>query len=373
MTNNITKVEVFPIRMPNRNPIKLSTGVLHYQDNVIVRVWAGDFYGIGETEPLAGFQGCEENHQTIVPLIRNRYTAQLIGRDPFDIANIVDVLDRTAPQNPYAKNGVVNALYDLMAKLSGLPLCEFLGRRWRDRIPVVWTVGIKDLDGMADEAKEAVAKGYKLLKLKIGGRPLEHDIANVTTVRQAVGDAVGIRVDANASLDFEEAYTILRQLAPLRLDLVEQPLDIADIDGMARLTQLNLIPIMPDESLRSIESAEEIARKGAASIFGIKLAKHGGIYDGLQIVQIARAAGIPIYPGNQPSTSIGSANAAHFFAATDIATLGGDFHIGPAGWLADDIVKQPLRIEQGFAYVPQGLGIGMDIDEEKLEKYAHRI
>ena len=127
---------------------------------------------------------------------------------------------------------------------------------------------------------------------------------------------------------------------------------------------------MPYESLHALESALELVTRKAASIFGMKLAKHGGIYYGQRIAAVAQAASIPIYPGGQPGTSVGSATAAHFYAATWNATLGGDFHVGPAGWLADDIVKHPLVVKDGYALVPQGVGIGVEIDEEKLAKYT---
>ncbi len=369
----IDRVDVIPIRVPNRIPMKLSTMLLEFQENVIVRLHAGGATGIGETEPLFGFQGCAESQATIVHMIRDRFAPLLMGRDPFDIEKLARDFESAAWGNPYAKAGVINALYDLMAKTLGMPLHQLLGGCFRDKIPVVWTIGIRDSREMAQEALSALERGYRLLKIKIGAASLESDVQNIAAIREAVGPEIGLRVDANGALGFTQALKLLKLLAPYDLELVEQPLPIGDLDGMARLIEVTGIPIMPDESLHSPESALELVTRKAASIFGMKLAKHGGIYYGKKIAAIAQAAHLPIYPGNQPSTSVGSATAAHFFASTSNATLGGDFNVGPTSWLADDIVRNPLVVRDGYAFVPQGVGIGVELDEDKLAKYVVKI
>jgi muconate cycloisomerase len=366
----IDGVEVIPIRVPNRIPLKLSTVVLEHQDNVVVRLRAGTLVGLGETQPLAGFQGCTESQPTIVPLIRERMTPVLLGRSPFEVERIVQDLAAAAAASPYATAAVVDALYDLIAKAYGVPLHQLLGGLYRDRLPVVWTIGIQDRRRMAAEARWATDRGFRLIKIKIGAGPAGEDIANVAAVRDAVGPAVGLRVDANGALDFDRALGLLRDLAPFKLELVEQPLGLDDLDGMARLIELAGVPVMPDESLHTLQSALELVRRRAASIFGMKLAKHGGIYYAQRIAAIAQAARLPIYPGGQPGTSIGAATAAHFYAATWNASVGGDFHVGPAGWLAGDIVKSPLVVTDGHAFVPEGAGIGVEVDDAKLARYT---
>jgi muconate cycloisomerase len=368
----IERVEVIPIRVPNRLPVKLSTVVLEHQDNVIVRVRAAGFEGIGETQPLHGFQGCAESQATIVPVIRERLAPLLVGQDPTAIERLVRSMEQSVWGNPYAKAAVVDALYDLIARASGLPLYQLLGGLYRERIPVVWTIGIKSRGEMVDEARRALDRGFRLLKLKVGADSADDDVRTAEAMRAAVGPDIGLRIDANGALGFAHALNLLRRLAACDLELAEQPLAIDDLDGMARLIELTGVPIMPDESLTSPASALRLVQKRAASIFGMKLAKHGGIYFAQRIAAIAQAASIPIYPGGQPGTSVGSATAAHFYAAMWNATLGGDFHVGPAGWLAGDVVRQPLVVKDGYAVVPQGLGIGVELDETLLAKYAVR-
>jgi muconate cycloisomerase len=366
----IDRLDVIPIRVPNRVPITLATIRLEHQDNVIVRLRAGALEGLGETEPLAGFQGCTETQASIVPLIRERLAPLVVGQDAFQVERLVRDMEEAAPRSPYGRAAVVDALYDLIARAYDVPLYQLLGGLYRDRIPVVWTIGIKERAEMAEEARWAVGRGFRLLKVKVGART--GDAQNVAAVREAVGPNVGLRIDANGALTFDQALALLRDLSACKLEMVEQPLDIADLGGMARLIEMGGVPVMPDESLHSLESALALVTCRAASIFGMKLAKHGGIYYGQRIAAIAQAASIPIYPGGQPATSIGSATAAHFYAATWNATLGGDFHVGPAGWLAGDVVKAPLVVKDGYAVVPRGPGIGMELDEAELARYLVR-
>lgn len=366
----ISGIEVIPIRIPNRVPIRLSTTLLEHQDNVIVRLRAGPLAGIGETQPLAGFQGCRESHATIVPTIRNRIAPVVLGRDASAPDVVARAIDLAVSDNPYAKAAVVDALYDLAARARGIPLYQLLGGCFRERIPVVWTIGIGDPREMADAARRAVDRGFRSLKLKVGAGSADADVRAMAAVREAVGPDVGIRIDANGALGFTEGLALLGRLAEFGLELAEQPLAIGDLDGMARLIELTGVAVMPDESLTSPESALALVAKRAAVIFGMKLAKHGGVRAARAIAAIAEAASIPVYPGGQPGTSIGSATAAHFYAATWNASLAGDFHVGAAGWLADDVAKNPLVVKDGYAVVPQGIGIATEVDEAKLEKYA---
>ncbi len=369
----IERVEVIPIRVPNRVPLKIATSLLIQQDNVLVKLHAGGLVGLGETQPLMGFAGCTESQLSIVPLIRERLAPLLLGQEIFEIERSMRAMDQAVWGNPYAKTAVADALYDLVARALGLPLHQFLGGLYRDRIPVVWTIGIKDRAAMVEEARWALDRGFRLLKLKVGAQRAADDIRMVEAIREAVGPEVGLRVDGNTGLAFTEARRLLTALSAFDLELAEQPLAIDDLDGMARLIELTGVPIMPDESLTSLESALAIVTRRAASFFGMKLAKHGGIHVGRKIAAIAQAASIPIYPGGQPGTSVGSATAAHFYAATWNVTTGGDFHVGPAGWLAGDIVRNPLVVKDGYALVPEGVGIGMELDESKLEKYAVQL
>jgi L-alanine-DL-glutamate epimerase-like enolase superfamily enzyme len=368
----INKVEAIPINVPYPVPVTISTGTLYVQESVLVRITADDgTIGLGETQPIPFFQGCAETQDTVLTLVRSVYTSLLLGQDPFDIEKLNQDMERALRGGEYARAAVGDALYDLVARALDIPLYKLLGGCYRDKIPCVWSIGMKPTQAMADEARRELDRGYFLLKCKIGAPDPDTDVANVAAIREALGPDVSFRVDANAGLRYSEALARLkRMVGPYSLEFVEQPVAIWDLDGLARLSDVLCVPIMADESANSIHAVIELVKRKAASIIDIKLAKMGGVYSARKIAAIADAAGIPLYAGGQVATSVGAATAAHFFAAT-WNVIGGDFQLGPDGWLAADIVKKPLQVKDGYALVPEeGPGIGVELDEEKLEKVA---
>jgi len=366
----IKEIEVIPFKVEYAVPVRIATGLLRTADNVLLKIISDDgIVGLGETQPLPVFQGCSETQESIVQVIRNSFTSVLLGRDPFDIERIMTDLDAVVRGCSYAVTAVSDALYDLMAKSLGVPLFKLLGGRYRDRIEMVWSIGMKSTEEMEKEARWAVEQEYRKLKIKTGSPDPGEDVEHAFAVRKVLGDDFSFRIDANAGFNLKDALNTINAMKPLKLEFVEQPLPIWDYDGLATLSKLIDIPIMADESCNTIYSVMELMKRQAVSILDIKLAKNGGIYHAQKIAAIAQACNIPLYAGNQPSCSVGAAAAAHFYAATP-NVIAGDFNIGPAGWLAADIVKKPMALKGPFAVVPEGTGIGVELDEGKLGKYA---
>ena len=370
----ISTVEAIPFSIPYQVPVTIATGTLVVQESVLVRITADDgTIGLGETQPIPFFQGCGETQDTILALINHVYIPLLLGQRPFDIEKLNQAMERAVCGGNYARTAVGDALYDLVARALDLPLYDLLGGLIRDRIPAVWSIGMKPAREMAKEARQQRSRGYFLLKCKIGAADIQTDIENVAAIREALGRDVSFRVDGNAGMAYNEALTRLKRMVEAyQLEFVEQPVAIWDLDGMARLSDVLGVPVMADESADSVRSVMEIVNRRAASIIDVKLAKIGGIYNARKVAAIADAAGLPLYAGGQVASSIGAATAAHFYAATR-NVIGGDFHLGPDGWLVADIVKKPLQVTGGYAVVPRdGPGIGVELDENKLEKWIVR-
>jgi L-alanine-DL-glutamate epimerase-like enolase superfamily enzyme len=366
----IIKVEAIPLDIPYNVPVTLSFGTCEVQNSVLVRVTGEDgTYGLGETQPSPFFHGCGETQSTILALIRSVYTPILLGEDAFNIERLYRAMEKAVGGGEYARAAVSDALYDLVARALDIPLYALLGGRCRERIPVVWPIGMNSSEEMAKEAKRAKSRGYFLFKCKIGTPDPAVDLANVEAIRNAIGSSTPFHVDANASLSYSDALQRLGKMAATNnLRLLEQPLPIWDLDGMARLSDVLGVPVMADESARSTHSVLEIVKRGAASVIDVKLAKMGGVHAARKIAAIADAAGIPLYAGGQVATSVGAATAAHFYAAVP-HLLGGDFQAGPGGWLASDIVRDPLVIREGHALIPEdGPGIGVELDEDMLRE-----
>ena len=366
----IKEIEVIPFSLPYAVPFRMSHGFIHSADNVLVKIITDNgLMGLGESQPVPGMQGCAETQGSIFEVIKNIYSPILVGRDPSEIERIMEDLELATSGCRYAIAAVGNGLYDLLAKSLNVPLYKLLGGLYSGKIEMVWPIGIKSTSEIEEEAGLAQKKGYRKIKIKVGSSNPQEDIEHIFAARGVLGNDVSLRMDANAAYSFMEALSIIRAMKNANLDIVEQPLPLWDYDGLAKLSNLIDIPIMADESLNTIQSAFELVKRQAVSIFDIKLDKNGGIHNARKIAAIAQAANIPLYAGSNPGSSISAATSAHFFSALP-NVIGGDFNVGQAKSLAADITQKPLELKGVFALVPEGRGIGVDLDEKKLAKYA---
>lgn len=366
----ISEMEVVPFSLPYTSPFRMASGVFHAADNVLVKIIADNgLIGLGETQPVPGVQECAETQASVVDVIQKIYSPLLLGRDPSELERIMQDLDSALSGCRYATAAVCNGLYDLLARSLNIPLYKLLGGLCYDRIEMVWPIGMKSTTETEQEARFAMKRGYRKIKIKVGSSDPTQDIESVFAARRALGNDVSLRVDANGAYTFLEALGTLRAMKRVHLDLIEQPLASWDFDGSARLSTQIDIPIMADESCTTVQSALELVKKQAASVFDIKLEKNGGIHPSRKITALAQAANILLYAGSNPGSTIGAATAAHFFASIP-HVIGGDFNVGQTKSLMADIAQKPLEIRGAFALVPDGIGIGVDLDEKKLAQYA---
>lgn len=363
----ITAVECIPLYVPFKSPFKIASGPPRERmETLIVRIVTDQgIAGIGETQAWRR-QGTAETLIGLIDIIANHFAPAVIGRSPFDIAAIMSDLEQRMYHTLYAQAAVSDALYDTVGKLLEVPVHHLLGGRCRDRIQVAAVLPMKgSVPLLLDAAASFFAEGYRHFVVK-AGLDIAADLANVEALRKAYGSTVEIRLDANAGLDFDRALRLLSRLAPYDIETVEQPLGIADLDGMAALARLTPVPLMADESLDTEQSALEIVRKRAASSAQTKSAKNGGIHRIQRIWHLLAAAGLGINPGNHPSTSLATAAVAHTSAAWPGPLMAGVFTLGVSGTLAADIVTTPMRPENGSIAVPDGPGLGMTLDDAAI-------
>lgn len=302
--------------------------------------------GWGEASPLSWFTG--ETPETIKTILETHWLPLLDGEDPFDLPRIHRLLSTGLAANSSARAAIDMALHDLGARAAGVPLYKYLGGQGAETLPRTYALGITDTRLAVGEAQKWVRKGYRTIKLKIGGNP-DADIERVAAVREAVGPDVNIRVDANGGYDLKIARRLLRALEPYRLELVEQPLPPWDFDGWSALRDAVDIPLMADESLHTPQNALELVKRRCVDYLVIKLIKTGGIYYARQIAAIASAAGVECIVSTPFDTEIGAAAAMHLA-----------FSIGSRDHSHD---LPPLSIETGHTlgriHPPAGPGLGI--------------
>lgn len=312
----ITALDVHPWNLKLRHPFTISLGTLHEARNalVVARVETDDgrtVLGYGEAAPLSIITG--ETIEGVTAFVR-QVAPLVVGREPQDMEGIWQVLSSASRYHFSGKAAIDIAVHDCLARALSVPLACLLGGVPRP-FPTDITIGLGSPEDMADQARKQVAVGFSILKLKLG-TGLADDVARVTRVRGAVGGAVTLRVDANQAWTPLEALRIIERIAPLEVELVEQPVAADDIKGMAEVARRSPVPIMADESVFSARDALRLAHEQACHIFNIKLMKCGGLHQARRINAIAEAAQIKTLLGCMLESRISIAAAAHFVAAT---------------------------------------------------------
>ncbi|WP_119462629.1 enolase C-terminal domain-like protein [Rhodospirillaceae bacterium SYSU D60014] len=367
----IRDVDVVPLRIPFAQPFTFAAPHESMRDSVevlLVRLHTdAGLVGIGETQAWRR-QGSFETLTGLHATITQIFKPILVGRSPFDVGAIMQRLAAAADHSLYAQAAIGDALYDLMGKALGVPVYQLLGGRCRDTVPVGLALSITAPDAMVEQGKAAFAAGYRHLRIKIGLDPAL-DVTNVRRMREHFGDDVVLRADANGGLSFSQALPLLKKLEPFDLDIIEQPVPGWDLDGMAALASSVSVPLSADESLNTDHSLVEIVRRRAAAVVQTKTGKNGGIHGIRRLWAIAQAAGIGIFPGNHPGTSVATAAVAQTCIAWPGPLLVGDFQTGSASMLGADIVREPIRVVDGSVRVPDVPGLGVEIDEAQLKRF----
>lgn len=365
----IREIETIPLHLPFGTPFQIAAAKRDFLEVLIVRIHTDQgVYGIGETQAWRR-QGSAELLPNLMHSIHDQFAPLLIGRSPFDINAIMHDLNQTLYNSLYAQAAIGDALYDLVGKFLNVPVHALLGGKCRDRVRVGAVLSMKPTEQeLAEAAQSFFDRGFRHLGLKIGLDPAA-DLRNAKALRDRFGDDIVLRVDANASMNFDAAQRLLRKLEPFDIDAAEQPVAIWDIDGLAALARAVDMPIMADESVSTDHSLLDVIKKRAATVVQTKTAKNGGIHYIRKLWALAQASGMRIYPGNHPSTSVATSAVAQMCAASPEPVMEGVFAVGVSGALADDIVENPIRPIGGEIPVPDGPGLGVTLDEDKLAKY----
>ena len=374
----ITKVEVIPIHLEKRAEVEIADRRVRvplswklWGDKVIVKVSTDeDLVGLGAVSCVPREWGIDA--RVVANYIDTYYGPTIIGEDPFNIEPILEKMDdlfefRQIPQvNPFPRSAIDVALYDLMGKYCRVPIHKIIGGCYRERVSIAGIVYIHTAEKMAKDASAFASQGFKEVKMKVGVEP-ETDVHNVKAVREAIGDVVGIRVDANGAWNVNTAIKTIKRLEKYDILVVEQPVPRWDVKGMAEVRRCVNTPIMVDEGLHSLQDAQRLIEHQACDIFNIKLQKTGGLTFCKKLTVMAESADITCFMGSEGETGIGTAAALHLVASTPNFGFCADL-CGPYN-NADDIIKKPFKVKDGYLEVPKKLGLGVELDEEKVKKY----
>ncbi|GAB1455378.1 dipeptide epimerase [Spirochaetota bacterium] len=315
----IKEVRLGRISVPLKKPFKTALRSVESVEDVIVELHTDTgAVGYGEAPPTGVITG--DTTGAIIGAINDHIGKSIIGLDVDNMEEIMARIDAAIIHNTSAKAAVDIAVYDLFGQLCGKPLYRLFGG-YRKEIVTDITISVNDPEQMAKDAAEAVALGYKTLKIKLGKDPSK-DLDRMKAIRAAAGYDVDLRVDANQGWKPKEAVRLIRSIedAGLALELVEQPVIAHDLEGLKYVTDNVSVPVMADESAFSTRDAQRLMELRAVDIVNIKLMKTGGIHNALRICAMAEVYGVELMIGCMLEAKVSVTAAVHLAAAKKIIT-----------------------------------------------------
>ncbi len=360
-------IETLLVEIPTIRPHKMAVATMQTQTLVLIKITTEDgFVGWGEATTIGGLGYGEESPESVKTNIEKYFTPLLKTLAGLNVAQTLQVIKKNINGNRFAKCAIQTALLDIQAQRLNQPLSEILGGRLRNSVPVLWVLASGDTEKDIAEAQKMIAgKRHNTFKLKIGSRPVEQDVEHVLAIKKALGKDVSIRVDVNRAWSELEAIKGIQLLQDGGVDLIEQPCAIDNIDAMQRLTRKFDIAIMADESLMGPQTAYQLAKRHAASVFAVKVAQSAGLIEGCEVATIAQLAGIDLYGGTMLEGPVGTIASAHVFSTFQNLAYGTEL-FGPL-LLTEEILKTPLQYQDFELHLPTGAGLGIELDEDKID------
>jgi o-succinylbenzoate synthase len=326
-----------PYCIPLCSPFTTAHGTQVTREGAIVEIFTAEgITGLGEIAPMPGF-GDDSLNDALRAIDQSSIVSNLLSKRPDealdDLYRAVDIL------SPSTVCGLEIALLDVLRQAQGCSMSELLTQRYqsyaahcyknvsiplpiapRPRVQVNAVISASSLDDALNAAQAAIITGFSCLKLKLG-MGVEADIERVYAVREAIGPAIHLRLDANEAWDFDQACTILTRCAPLNIQYVEQPLKAGDLTGMHNLRQAVTVPIAADEAIVDLTSARLVLVSQAADVLILKPQVIGGLRMSRQIIEEAWEQGVQCVITSVFETAIGIDALIHLVAASPEITL----------------------------------------------------
>jgi len=360
----ITKIELIKIEIPMKKPFTVSFGVIKKRPTVIVRVTTDEGYtGYGEGASLP-FPDYKPEATDITYLVIHTYLSPLVLHKNFEtIEEFVNLLS-IVQGNTYAKTALENAVWMIFALKENKSLKTLLGGT-KTEVPVGESVGIQpSIEETVAEVEKSLNEGYQRIKIKI--KP-GWDIKVVEKIRNKFNE-IQLMVDGNSGYTLRDTH-IFQTLDKFNLTMIEQPLDGDDIIDHATLQKQIKTALCLDESLNSKEDVRKALEINACRIVNIKPGRVGGLLEAKKIHDYCMDKGIGVWCGGMLETGLGRA---YNLAIASLPNYLYPADMSPADVLfTDDILTDSISMDKrGFVKVPDQAGIGVEIDNKKLDRYT---
>jgi len=365
----IKTIEPIAISLPMKKPVKMAGETVTRADNILVRIETDDG-AIGWGEAAAAPTMTGETVASMMAAVLHMAPG-LLKRPADDIAGAATAMDAQMYGNAGAKAAVEIALHDLLGRAKGLPLHALLGRKRRERIPLLAVIGSDDAAADLREAQERRNAGYVIYKIKVGVDTPEADAARTQDICRVLGNDCLISADANQGFNVEEGVRYVRAVADTGFGFFEQPVPAHDLAGMARVAAASRVPIGADEGIHSQDDIERHHAAKAALGVSLKAIKLGGVQRVLAASRLCDRLGMNLNISCKTGeSSVASAAALHLAAV--VPSLAWGLTVTSPG-LAEDVVTDPLRIDHGHMTVLDRPGLGVEVDERRVRRWQQEF
>lgn len=348
--------KVYPVTMPYEDKDwKFALGAVSQSEGFLLELRTDNgIVGWGYT---AAASHVGETKGSIHWALEHMFLPYLVGKNPLDVDTILTGLDRLLFQNYRAKAAVDLALHDIIGKFLNLPVYAYLGGKFRDTIPIIRIVPLKEPEEQAAVCEKLRNQGYRYFKIKLSGE-INKDILRIKMVRGVVGKDAVLTVDANQAYDPITAIKAIRAMEQYDIYLVEQPVRHDDIAGLAKVTRNVDVMVEADESAKTLGDIVNLIRAGAVSCVSLKIPKLGGIRNTKKAAAICAAAGMPCRIGAAVGGRLFAAANMHVIASTP--NLGFAAEAGEFVRILDDPVTG-IEVVNGYLSVPEEPGLGVEV------------
>lgn len=351
----IREIQIGKVSIPLKKPFKTALRQVNSAEDIIIKVVTdtGEI-GYGNAPPTAVITG--DSQDSIVGAIRYTIGPKLIGMDVDNLEGIMTAIDTAMLNNSSAKAALDIAVYDLFGKLHGIPLYKLFGG-YSNTMVTDLTISVNEPEEMVRDSQEAVAAGYRALKLKVGTDAVL-DIQRVKAIRAAVGYDIDIRLDANQGWTPKEAVRTIRKFEDLGLgiELIEQPVKAHDFEGLKFVTNHVETDIMADESAFGPYEVFQLLAMSACDLINIKVMKAGGLHNALRIASFAETVGMQCMMGCMLESKVGITAAASIAGGKRIITRA---DLDAAVLLAEDPVIGGISYDKNQLIISDAPGLGI--------------
>ncbi len=361
----IAKIDIFKLNVPLTEPFVIAIETITNAESIAIRITTENgIVGWGECNPYRSIAG--ETQGTAFEA--GKFLAKILrGQNAVATTDCIKLMDKMLAGNRCIKSAFDMALYDIAARAANMPLYQFLGGANNRSVTTDMTVGINTPVRMAASAFKFKNQGFPAIKVKLG-TTLKEDVARIRAIRETIGNAIPLRIDANQGWDEATAIATLKALERFDIEHCEQPIAARNIAGLARVKAASPIPIMADESVFDHFDALNLVQNAACDYFNIKLAKSGGIANALKINAIAEAAGIKCQVGCFSETRLAMSALMHFIlACPNVVHFDLD---APLMLSSDPVVGGLVYGENGAVFIDDAIGIGATFDDDFLKECA---